>query len=308
MTITPELLRRIAPVPATSAKAARQRRITDAIAPHLSRLLPMASIVGPFRLVHFLAQAAHETDNFTTLEEYASGEAYEGRANLGNNQPGDGRRFKGRGIFQTTGRHNYAETGRELGVDLIADPAQLLDPELAVRSAIFYWNSRRMSSLADANDVEMVTRRINGGVNGLDHRKALTRTAAQELFGAPLHQMTLRAPERSAGVRVLQEALNAVHYFTGAVDGVFGPRTDDAVRAFQRDRSLTIDGIVGAATWARLAGAVAAGEVREVSPDRASASITDLAAKGSRIASSSIQGVITTLAALVSALPLILAD
>ncbi|MDO5648734.1 peptidoglycan-binding protein, partial [Paracoccus sp. (in: a-proteobacteria)] len=308
MTITPELLRRIAPVPATSAKAARQRRITDAIAPHLSRLLPMASIVGPFRLVHFLAQAAHETDNFTTLEEYASGEAYEGRANLGNSQPGDGRRFKGRGIFQTTGRHNYHETGEALNVDLIANPARLLDPELAVRSAIYYWNSRTMSPLADTNDVEIVTRRINGGLNGLDHRKALTRAAAREMFGTTLDQMTLRLRARGDGVRALQTALNAVHYFTGEVDGAFGPRTDDAVRAFQRDHSLTIDGIAGAVTWAHLAAAVAVGAVRAVSPDRATASITDLAAKGSRIASSSIQGVITTLAALVSALPLILAD
>lgn len=304
MNITPEFLRRIAPVP--SKKVAAQRRITDAIAPLLNDLLPKARIAGPWRITHFLAQAAHETDGFSTLEEYASGKAYEGRTDLGNTQPGDGQRFKGRGIFQTTGRHNYLTTGKRLGVDLIAAPEKLLEPEWAVKSAIDYWNSRQLSGLADANDIVTLTKRINGGTNGMQDRRGYAARIEKALFDGPLR--SLKRGNRGPAVVALQEALNAVHYFVGDVDGVFGPRTDDAVRGFQRDHRLKIDGIAGAGTWAALGQAVAKGATRPVLFARAHTDLSELAANGSRIAASSIQGTWASLGAVATALPLILTE
>lgn len=132
------------------------------------------------RMAHFIAQLAHESASFRHTEELASGDAYEGRADLGNTQRGDGRRFKGRGLIQLTGRANYTEYSRAVGVDHVARP-QLLstDPYAAVDVACWFWHTRRLNALADADDVKAVTRRINGGYNGLDDRiEYLTRAKA----------------------------------------------------------------------------------------------------------------------------------
>jgi putative chitinase len=128
-------------------------------------------ITSDLRMAHFIAQLAHESASFRFTEELASGDAYEGRADLGNTQPGDGRRFKGRGLIQLTGRANYAEYSKAAGVDYVAKP-QLLstDPFAAVDVACWFWHTRKLNALADADDVKAVTRRINGGFNGLDDR------------------------------------------------------------------------------------------------------------------------------------------
>lgn len=138
---------------------------------------------------HFLAQVAHESDGFRTATEYASGRAYEGRADLGNTQPGDGVRFKGRGLIQCTGRANYAAYSRwKYGDDrVVREPALLSAPEDAVDVAVWYWTVRRpdCQRRARLDDLEGVTRAINGGLNGLaDRRAKLTR--AKRLFGLPV--------------------------------------------------------------------------------------------------------------------------
>jgi putative chitinase len=124
------------------------------------------------RLAHWLAQCAHECDGFRALTEYASGAAYEGRADLGNTQPGDGPRFRGRGLIQLTGRANYAAAGLALGVDLLSAPEVAAQPAMAVRTACWFWQTHGLNPLADADNVEAITRRINGGVNGIADRKA----------------------------------------------------------------------------------------------------------------------------------------
>ncbi|MGA7932057.1 MAG: glycoside hydrolase family 19 protein [Kovacikia sp.] len=139
------------------------------------------SINTPLRQAHFLAQVAHESDRFNALEEYASGEDYEWRDDLGNTQPGDGVRFKGRGLIQVTGRINYGQCSRALGVDLVSNPKRLADPDLASRSAGWYWNTRQLNGDADRDDVRTVTRVINGGYNGLDDRIQLLRAAKRVL-------------------------------------------------------------------------------------------------------------------------------
>jgi len=134
------------------------------------------------RKVHFLGQGASETDGFRTLEEYASGKAYEGRKDLGNTKKGDGVKFKGRGVFQTTGRFNYDQLGHFLQINLIDNPELLSHPEYAAESAGHFWQTRHLNTWADADDIRGVTKHINGGLNGLSDRIIYTNRA-KKLFG-----------------------------------------------------------------------------------------------------------------------------
>lgn len=127
---------------------------------------------SPLRLAHFFAQLAHESGGFRYMEEIASGQAYEGRADLGNVQPGDGKRFKGRGPIQLTGRANYRLFGRALGLDFEAHPEIVALPSIGLLAACHYWRMRGLNDLADADDVVAITKRVNGGTNGLADRQA----------------------------------------------------------------------------------------------------------------------------------------
>lgn len=136
---------------------------------------PRRRIDTPLRIAHFLAQAAHETTGFLDMVERGADayfRRYDGRADLGNTQPGDGARYKGRGIFQLTGRANYRRFGARLGLDLEASPDVAAEAPIAVALAGLYWVDRSLGRLADADDAEAVTRRINGGLNGLPDRLA----------------------------------------------------------------------------------------------------------------------------------------
>jgi putative chitinase len=148
---------------------------------------PYGILANPRRLCHFLAQAAHESAGFRTLEEYG-GETYwkryEGRADLGNSQPGDGIRYHGRGIFQLTGRANYRQMGSKISLALEDDPHLAADGDVSLRTACEYWQSRKLQLFADSNDIDEVTRRINGGKLGLAERKAFFRRA-WSIWGDP---------------------------------------------------------------------------------------------------------------------------
>jgi predicted chitinase len=120
------------------------------------------------------------------MEEIASGAAYEGRSDLGNTQPGDGERFKGRGPIQLTGRTNYRACGAFLGVDLEAQPERAKDPDVAFRTAGWFWKGHGCNELADYGDeisFKAITRHINGGLNGLVSREAYY-AKAREVLGA----------------------------------------------------------------------------------------------------------------------------
>jgi putative chitinase len=147
----------------------------------LNRAMDEFGIDTPARQASFLAQIGHESGQLRYVEEIASGRAYEGRADLGNTQPGDGVRFKGRGLIQVTGRTNYAKCGAALGLDLIGNPGQLAEAENACRSAGWFWETNGLNALADAGDQVRVTKRINGGTNGLADRLALFSAAQQVL-------------------------------------------------------------------------------------------------------------------------------
>lgn len=124
----------------------------------------------PIRKCHFLAQMLHETGGLRWMEEIASGEAYEGRVDLGNTSKGDGKKFKGRGGFQLTGKANYKTYGNYLGVDLLTNP-EPVSTTYAVDVAGWFWNSRNLNLLADKDDLKAITKQVNGGYNGLIDRE-----------------------------------------------------------------------------------------------------------------------------------------
>lgn len=124
----------------------------------------------PVRVAAFLAQLAHESGSFRYTEEIATGDKYEGRLDLGNIHPGDGVRFKGRGLIQITGRANYKAVSDALNYDFISKPSDLEKPFAATMSAGWYWKNRGLNELADGGQFTLITRRINGGLNGFEDR------------------------------------------------------------------------------------------------------------------------------------------
>lgn len=128
----------------------------------------------PLRQAAFLAQIAHESGSLKYVRELASGEAYEGRRDLGNTEPGDGVRFRGRGLIQITGRTNY----RACSLGLFGDERLLQQPEIlegtvdACRSAGWFWQTMNLNKLADIGAFRPITRAINGGFNGYEDRLA----------------------------------------------------------------------------------------------------------------------------------------
>ena len=173
---------------------------------NLNRALPAHGIDGPLRVAHFLAQVLHESGMLRHVEEnlnysaegllkvfrkyftparaaeYARKPArigarvYASRMGNGDEASGDGYRYRGRGLIQLTGKSNYREFSAWIGDDVVADPDRVAT-RYAVDSAVFYWDSRNINALADADDVRAVTRAVNGGLNGLDDRIALLQRA-----------------------------------------------------------------------------------------------------------------------------------
>ncbi len=133
------------------------------------------------RQKHFLATCAHESDHFQTTREYASGAAYEGRKDLGNTAKGDGRLFRGRGLIQLTGRANYRDASNALQEPYIEQP-DLVErfPAAAIVSG-WFWKTRGLNETADKDDAHAVCKIVNGGLNGIDSRVALTKIAGSAL-------------------------------------------------------------------------------------------------------------------------------
>lgn len=132
---------------------------------------PAGILDSTIRLAHVLAQLGHESDGFNAMEEYASGRDYEGRADLGNTQVGDGVRFKGRGPIQITGRANYRLYGRRIGIDVERQPEIAAIPSIGLQLSCAFWSAKNLNAFADRDDIEGITRRINGGLNGIISRR-----------------------------------------------------------------------------------------------------------------------------------------
>lgn len=262
--VTPQLLIAIGgSVPA--AKRGAQAAHAAVLAERLPPLLRKFNIDTPLRLAHLLSQLAHESDSFCTVEEYASGAAYEGRADLGNTQRGDGKRFKGRGPIQLTGRDNYGRFTAWVRGHVPSAPDFEAHPELVFADAwvawsvVYYWVSRNINQAADKDDIIHVTRIINGGRNGLADRKVMLARAKEHIarFLALRADRNADLPTLSRGlldsidVEILQTKLRA-QGFKIAIDGDFGPATELAVQMFQSRVGLPPTGIADDATWTHL--------------------------------------------------------
>ncbi len=142
-------------------------------------------IIGPKRMAAFIAQIGHESGQLQYVREIwgptAAQLRYESRAGLGNTVAGDGSRYRGRGLIQITGRANYAACGEALGIDLINHPELLEQPQYACLSAAWFWATKGLNTLADAGEFNTITRRINGGLNGLADRLNLWAKAREVL-------------------------------------------------------------------------------------------------------------------------------
>lgn len=182
-------------------------KVLKELADALNAQLENGGINSNKRLRHFLAQCAHESAGFTrfrenlkyskeglrktfakyfdakTAHEYARKEekianrVYANRLGNGDEDSGDGWRYRGRGIIQLTGRSNYKTFGQKVGADLEAHPEEAETPAVAVKIALAYWNDRHLSEKADSDDVVGITKGINGGTIGLEERKALLEKA-----------------------------------------------------------------------------------------------------------------------------------
>ena len=261
----------------------------DAWCDELNKAFEKYGINTPQRIAGFISQCAHESRDFTRLEEnlnysesalnrvfgryfgegkrnaaeyarnpekianYVYMDEYRSkRGALGNTQDGDGWRFRGKGMKQVTGRNNFTAFGKAFGktAEEAADWAETKEGALA--SALWFWDTNNLNEIADTGDVVKLTKRINGGDIGLSDRQSRYNTAMQALTG----DMPSRA-QFSGTVRIGDRGNNVklVQEKLGlAADGIFGSGTDAAVKKWQSENGLTADGIVGPKTYAKMMG------------------------------------------------------
>lgn len=148
------------------------KNVAASVAGWFNKYADQYQVNTPLRIAAFLAQVIHESQSFKYLRELATGRAYEGRKDLGNDFPGDGVRFKGRGYIQTTGRNNYKIVSMEMFGDdtLVKNPDLLATPQYGMWSSFLFWNRKELNDFADKQFIKTITRRINGGFNGLSDR------------------------------------------------------------------------------------------------------------------------------------------
>ncbi len=237
------------------------------------------------RIRHFLAQCAAETGGFTIKEENGNYSAqglldtfpkyfksksmarayahkpeaifnrtYGGR--MGNTLPGDGYKYRGRGILQMTGKESYQRFGDMLGIDLVNNPDLASDPMISVKAAVQYWTDKGLNAWADKDDLLAVSRGVNVGnpkkniqPNGMKHRKSWYAKLSKALtFGAAA--APAQAPEgltegdEGTNVKSLQSRLRAKGYPVGAIDGIAGANTRRAIVLFQDEhKTANRDGV-----------------------------------------------------------------
>ena len=264
----------------------------------MKEILPKYGITTQRRVAHFLAQTGHESGNYKTMEEnlnysekalnavfgryfgappkrnaaeyarkpekianYVYMDEYRSKGGqMGNTEEGDGWRFRGRGLKQLTGRNNYTAFGKSVGMSAEEAAEYVVTEKGALESACWFWESRNLNSIADTDDVKLMTKKINGGTIGLEDRQK-RYAAAMKVLGMDVDVAeaveddddidigeigVLRKGSRGEGVKMMQEALGI------GADGVFGPGTERALKAWQAKNGLTADGIAGPKTLEKL--------------------------------------------------------
>ena len=244
----------------------------------MEEILPFYEINTVNRVAGFIAQCAHESNNFRVLQEnlnYSSkaldaifgkyfvragrnakeyhrqpekiaNVIYASRMDNGDTASGDGWRFRGRGVIQLTGRHNYTKFGSSSSITAEQAIKYVKTKKGALESACWFWDTNKINRYADKQDITGMTKRINGGTIGLADRKKHYKHALEVLGGhwspPKVVHSTVRKGSKGETVKAVQKALGA------KADGDFGPGTEAAVIAWQRSRGLVPDGIVGPST------------------------------------------------------------
>ena len=249
-------------------------------------MLPKYQIDTPKRVAGFIAQTAHESASYKTITENLNYSAkaldaifgkyfkragvdaqeyhrqprkianriYAGRMDNGNTSSGDGWTFRGGGILQLPGRYNYTQFGKTVGMSPEEATEYVRTPKGAIESACWFWTVNDINKYCDKNDIVGMTKRINGGTIGLADRKkhyahALAVFGGKVEFEEDTDDSTyklLRKGSKGSGVKKLQEALGL------DADGDFGPGTEAAVKAWQRENKCTPDGIAGPQTLGKI--------------------------------------------------------
>jgi putative chitinase len=264
----------------------------------LVEILPKYDIDTEQRIAGFIAQCGHESGDFRIMEEnlnysekalnavfgryfgpgkrnaaeyarnpekianYVYMDEFRSKAGqMGNTKPGDGFRFRGRGLKQLTGRNNYTAFGKSIGMTAEEAAEYVATEKGAVESACWFWNTNKLNKFADAGDIVGLSKKINGGTIGLEDRVRRWEEALKILGGkaAPVNIKeekddddvkddigVLRRGCKGEGVKIMQKALGI------GADGIFGPGTERALKAWQAKNGLTADGIAGPATFAKL--------------------------------------------------------
>jgi len=253
----------------------------------LNKAMPKYGITTPQRIASFISQCAHESRDFTALEEnlnysekalnavfgryfgpgkrnaaeyarnpekianYVYMDEFR-RSPLGNVKEGDGWRFRGRGLKQLTGRSNYERFAKDYDITAEEAAEWLETKEGALTSALWFWDKNGLNELADTGNVAKVTKRINGGDIGLEDRQRRYNDAMQALTGdvPPRAKVTGVVKKGSKGdaVKQIQRKLGL------AADGIFGSGTEAAVKKWQAEHGLVVDGIVGPKTLEKMLG------------------------------------------------------
>lgn len=249
------------------------------------------------RIAGFMAQCSHESADFTALEEnlnysedslnkvfgryfgagkrnakeyarnpekianYVYQDEFRSKSGaLGNTNPGDGWRFRGRGIKQLTGRNNYTAFAKSVGISAEEAAEYVATPKGALESACWFWATNKLEKFADADDNLGLTKRINGGTIGLDDRNKRYAAAKAILGGASVPKAAVSVAKTESVVRTLKQGLKGddVAKMQKALgitaDGDFGFGTQTALKKWQKLNGLVADGVAGPATQAKLFG------------------------------------------------------
>ena len=260
----------------------------------MNEVFPEYEINTPQRIAAFIAQCGHESGGWRTFSENLNYSAkaldavfgkyfvragrdaeeyhrqpekianvvYANRMDNGDTESGDGWRYRGRGPIQLTGKANYTAFSEDMDVDALDNPDIVSeDKEVALKSAIWFWNKNGLNRYADEGDIKTMTKRINGGYIGLEDRIHHWEEALHAMgVDVENHQEhddddeeldvedigVLKKGMRGDGVKLMQEALGI------GADGVFGPGTERALKEWQEANGLTADGIAGPATLGEL--------------------------------------------------------
>lgn len=256
----------------------------------LMEVMPKYGITTKRRVAHFVSQCAHESGDFRIMEEnlnysekalnavfgryfgappkrnaaeyarnpekianYVYMDEFRSKGGqMGNTKPGDGFRFRGRGLKQLTGRNNYTAFGKSVGMTAEEAAEYVATPKGAIESACWFWDTNNLNRIADTDDVVTMTKRINGGDIGLADRQRRYNAAIKILGGdwkpSAIVYETVKLGSRGPTVRAVQEELEI------GADGIFGRGTEAHVKAWQEENGLVADGIMGPVSLALMFG------------------------------------------------------